>query len=155
MRIVSKLFIWFLSLFLWGIIIYSYQIVGFYWMIIVLNGELSRIWLAVLVSGLRFVIQSALFLGMLRVILRTLPSLNAYLRSTVPLALAGVTGFVLRVFYNNWIPFRLIMEQMALVLGLIVALMLLSRELNVKKKSYILYTLGGILIFLILIPIPL
>lgn len=43
MNAFNKLFLWFLSLFLWSTAIYSYQIVGFYWVIIVLNGELSRI----------------------------------------------------------------------------------------------------------------
>ncbi|WP_167912777.1 hypothetical protein [Thermococcus sp. 21S7] len=128
-------------------------------MIVVLNGELSRIWLAVLVAGLRFVIQSALLLGILRLILKALPGLETYLKSTVPLALAGMTGSILRFFYNGWLPFRIIVEQIALMLGLILAMLLLGKRIGAERKSYILSslscTLVGFLVFLILIPIPL
>ncbi|WP_232054751.1 hypothetical protein [Thermococcus sp. 2319x1] len=155
MRTVSKLLLWFSLLFLWGIVVYSYQIVGFYWMIVVLDGKLSRIWLAVFVAGLRFVIQSALLLGILRLILKALPSLETYLKSTMPLALAGMTGATLRLFYNGWVPFRIIVEQTALMLGLILAMLLLGRGLSAGKKSYLSCALAGLLAFLILIPIPL
>ncbi|QDA31384.1 hypothetical protein FH039_06900 [Thermococcus indicus] len=155
MRMVSKLFLWFLLLFLWGIVVYSYQIVGFYWMIVVLNGELSRIWLAVLVAGLRFVIQSALLLGILKLVLKILPSLETYLKSTMPLALAGITGSILRFFYNGWIPFRVIMEQVALILGLFMAMLLLGKRISSGRKSYLSCVLAGLLVFLVLIPIPL
>lgn len=43
-------------------------------------------------NKLRFVIQSALLLGILRLTLKVLPGLKVYLKSTVPpLALAGIT----------------------------------------------------------------
>ncbi|ASJ12658.1 hypothetical protein [Thermococcus thioreducens] len=155
MRTINKLFLWFVSLFLWGVIIYSYQIVGFYWMIVVLDGELPRIWLAVVAAGLRFVIQSALLLGILRLILKILPSLEIYLKSTMPLALAGIIGSILRFFYNGWIPFRIIMEQVALMLGLLMAMVLLGKRISSGKKSYLSCVLTGLLVFLILIPIPL
>ncbi len=159
MRTLSRLFLWFIYLFLWGIIIYSYQITGFYWMIVVLNGELSRIWLAVLVAGLRFALQSAFFLGILRLILKTLPSLEIYLKSTIPLALAGLMSSILRLFHNDWVPFRIIVEQVTLMLGLILTMILLSKWISAKRKSYILSTLSctlaGLLVFLILIPMPL
>lgn len=155
MKTMSRPFIWLISLFLWGIVIYSYQIVGFYGMIVILNGELSRIWLAVLVAGLRFVLQSALLLGTLRVGLKTLPNLDAYLKSTIPLALAGITGSILRLFYNGWIPFRMIMEQVSLMLGLLMAMLLLGKRISSGRKSYLSCVLAGLLVFLIIIPIPL
>ncbi|NJE02015.1 hypothetical protein [Thermococcus sp. JdF3] len=155
MKTANKLLLWFVSLFLCGIVVYSYQIVGFYWMIVVLNGELSRIWVAVLVAGLRFVIQSALLLGILRLILKALPSLEVYLKSTTPLVVAGMTGSILRLFYNDWVPFRIIVEQIALMFGLILAMLLLGRGLSAGKKSYLSCALAGLLVFLILVPIPL
>ncbi|ASI98451.1 hypothetical protein A3L02_02150 [Thermococcus celer Vu 13 = JCM 8558] len=106
-------------------------------------------------NKLRFVIQSALLLGILRLTLKVLPGLKVYLKSTVPLALAGITGSMLRLFYNDWVPFRMIVEQVALMSGLILAMLLPGRELGAGRISHISCALVGLLVFLVIVPVPL
>lgn len=106
-------------------------------------------------NKLRFVIQSALLLGILRLTLKVLPGLKVYLKSTVPLALAGITGSMLRLFYNDWVPFRMLVEQVALMSGLILAMLLPGRGLDAGRISHISCALVGLLVFLVIVPVPL
>lgn len=60
-----------------------------------------------------------------------------------------MTGSILRLFYNGWVPFRIIVEQIALMIGLIPAMPLLGRGLSIGKKSCSSCALGGLSVFLI------
>lgn len=142
-------------IFLAGIIIYSYQVVGFYWMIKILNGKLSRIWLILLVSGLRFLIQSMFVLGIIKLLTNIGVPLRTYLTSSAPLVIAGSFNSLPRILYSGS-GIRPVMEGLVLMLGVVGFWYLLSKEVVSHKKSMWSYAACAvaILIAFILVPPP-
>jgi hypothetical protein len=153
---------WVLALWVLGEVIYSYQLVGFYHMLRLFNAPLFRLWLLLLVNGLRFTLQSLILLGALTLILKKAPSLKLYTFYSLPLATAGLTSTVLRVAFLSEIWFRVLLEQLLLLVGFILLIVGLiryySKNLGVTKRKLIAYitipTLA-ILVFWVIIPIPL
>lgn len=150
-----KLFKTGVLIFLAGIIIYSYQVVGFYWMIKILNGKLSRIWLILLVSGLRFLIQSMFIWGIIKLLTNIGVPLRTYLTSSAPLVIAGSFNSLLRILYSGS-GIRPVMEGLVLMLGVVGFWYLLSKEVVSHKKSMWSYAACAvaILIAFILVPPP-
>jgi hypothetical protein len=153
---------WTLALWALGEVIYSYQLVGFYYMLRVFNVSISRLWLPLLVNGLRFILQSLILLGALALILKKIPSLKLYTTYSIPLLIAGLTSAVLRLSIPSEIGLRTLLEQLLLFVGFIIFIAGLirhySKNLDTKKRKLIAYitilTLAT-LTFWIIIPIPL
>ena len=80
---------WTLTLWALGEVIYSYQLVGFYYMLRVFNAPLSHLWLPLLVNGLRFTLQSLILLGGLTLVLKRMPSLKLYALYSTSLVIGG------------------------------------------------------------------
>ncbi|WP_456443406.1 hypothetical protein [Thermococcus sp.] len=153
---------WTLALWMLGEIIYSYQLVGFYYLLRVFNASLSRLWLPLLINGLRFILQSLILLGVLTLILKRTPPLKLYTLYSTPLAIAGLSSAVLRLSLPSEIGLRTLLEQLLLLLGFILLVVGLiryySKNLEVKKRKLIAYITTPILAtlaFWIIIPIPL
>ena len=153
---------WVLALWVLGEVIYSYQLVGFYYMLKIFNASMSRLWLPLLVNGLRFTLQSLILLGVLTLVLRRTPSLKLYALYSTPLAIAGLISAVLRLSLPSEIGLRTLLEQLLLLLGFILLVVGLiryySKNLEVKKRKLVAYITTPILAtlaFWIIIPIPL
>ncbi|WP_456443665.1 hypothetical protein [Thermococcus sp.] len=153
---------WMLALWALGEVIYSYQLVGFYYMLKIFNASMSRLWLPLLVNGLRFTLQSLVLLGALTLTLKRMPSLKLYAVYSAPLTIAGIGSAVLRLSLLQEIGLRTLLEQLLLLSGfafLVVGLMgYYSKNLEVRKRkviTYIIIPALAILAFWILIPIPL
>ena len=156
---------WVLVLWVLGEVIYSYQLVGFYYLLRVFNAPLSRLWLPLLVNGFRFTLQSLILLGVLTLILRRTPSLRLYALYSTPLAIAGLISAVLRLSLPSEVGLRTLLEQLLLLLGFILLVVGLIRyysnittNLEVKKRKLVAYITTPILAtlaFWIIIPIPL
>ncbi len=153
---------WVLALWALGEVIYSYQLIGFYYLLMVFNAPLSRLWLPLLINGLRFILQSLILLGVLTLILRGTPSLKLYELYSTPLAIAGLISAVLRLSLPSEIGLRTLLEQLLLLLGFILLVVGLiryySKNLEVKKRKLVAYITTPILAtlaFWIIIPIPL
>ncbi|WP_297521707.1 hypothetical protein [Thermococcus sp.] len=145
-----------------GEIIYSYQLVGFYYMLRVFNASISRLWLPLLVNGLRFTLQSLIILGVLALVSKRAPSLKLYALYSTPLAIAGLSSAVLRLSLPSEIGIRTLLEQLLLLLSFILLVIGLirhySKNLEVEKRKLIVYIttpLLATLTFWIIIPIPL
>ncbi|WP_297475120.1 hypothetical protein [Thermococcus sp.] len=153
---------WTLALWALGEIIYSYQLVGFYYMLRVFNTSISRLWLPLLVNGLRFTLQSLILLGVLALVSKRAPSLKLYARYSTPLAIAGLSSAVLRLSLPSETGIRTLLEQLLLLLGFILLVIGLirhySKNLEVEQRKLIVYIttpLLATLTFWIIIPIPL
>ncbi|WP_457750667.1 hypothetical protein [Thermococcus sp.] len=153
---------WALALWVVGEVVYSYQIVGFYYMLRIFNAPLSRLWLPLLVNGLRFTLQSLILLGVLMLALKKVPPLKLYALYSTPLAIAGLSSAVLRLSLPSEIGLRTLLEQLLLLAGFILLIIGLlrhySENLEVKKRkltAYITTPLLAIVAFWIIIPIPL
>ena len=156
---------WVLALWVLGEVMYSYQLVGFYYLLRVFNAPLSRLWLPLLVNGFRFTLQSLILLGVLTLILRRTPSLRLYALYSTPLAIAGLISAVLRLSLPSEVGLRTLLEQLLLLLGFILLVVGLIRyysnittNLEVKKRKLVAYITTPILAtlaFWIIIPIPL
>ena len=153
---------WTLALWALGEIIYSYQLVGFYYMLRVFNTSISRLWLPLLVNGLRFTLQSLILLGVLALVSKRAPSLKLYALYSTPLAIAGLSSAVLRLSLPSEIGIRTLLEQLLLLLGFILLVIGLirhySKNLEVEQRKLIVYIttpLLATLTFWIIIPIPL
>ncbi|WP_297068580.1 hypothetical protein [Thermococcus sp.] len=153
---------WTLTLWALGEVIYSYQLVGFYYMLRVFNAPLSRLWLPLLINGLRFTLQSLILLGVLTLVLKKTPSLKLYALYSTPLTIAGLGSAVLRLSLSSEIGLRALLEQLLLLVGfvlLVVGLIVYySKNLEVGKRKLIAYITTPILAtlaFWIIIPIPL
>ncbi|WP_010479194.1 hypothetical protein [Thermococcus zilligii] len=153
---------WTVTLWVLGEVVYSYQLVGFYYMLRVFNAPLSRLWLPLLVNGLRFILQSLTLLGVLTLILKRTPSLKLYAFCSAPLAIAGFSSAVLRLSFPSEIELRTLLEQLSLLLGFILLVMGLirgySKNLETKKRKLVAYVTTPVLAtlaFWIIIPIPL
>ncbi|WP_456368827.1 hypothetical protein [Thermococcus sp.] len=153
---------WALALWALGEVIYSYQLVGFYYLLRVFNAPLSRLWLPLLINGLRFALQSLILFGVLTLVLKRTPSLKLYALYSTPLAIAGLSSAVLRLSLPSEVGLRTLLEQLLLLLGFILLVVGLiryySKNLEVKKRKLIAYITTPILAtlaFWIIIPIPL
>ncbi len=153
---------WTLALWALGEIIYSYQLVGFYYMLRVFNTSISRLWLPLLVNGLRFTLQSLILLGVLALVSKRAPSLKLYALYSTPLAIAGLSSAVLRLSLPSETGIRTLLEQLLLLLGFILLVIGLirhySKNLEVEQRKLIVYIttpLLATLTFWIIIPIPL
>jgi len=153
---------WTLALWMLGEVIYSYQLVSFHYMLRVFNAPLSRLWLALLINGLRFILQSLILLGVLTLVLKRTPSLKLYALYSTPLAIAGLSSAVLRLSLPSEIGLRTLLEQLLLLLGFVLLVVGLiryySKNLEVRKRKLIAYITTPILAtlaFWIIIPIPL
>ena len=158
----KKIVKWMLALWMLGEVIYSYQLVGFYYMLRVFNAPPSRLWLPLLVNGPRFTLQSLILLGILTLILKKVLPLKLYALYSTPLAIAGLISAVLRLSLPSEIGLRTLLEQLLVLLGFILLVVGLirhySKNLRVKKRKLIAYITTPILAtlaFWIIIPIPL
>ncbi|AJC72827.1 hypothetical protein X802_10115 [Thermococcus guaymasensis DSM 11113] len=152
---------WIVILWALGEVIYSYQLVGFYFMLEIFNAPSSRLWLPLLVNGLRFTLQSLILLGFLKLVLRRVPTSNLYSAYSTPLAVAGLTSSFLRLSLPSEVALRSLLEQLLLLVGFILLVLGLlryySRTLKSKEKKFIAYITTPILAivtFWILIPLP-
>ncbi len=152
---------WVLALWVLGEVVYSYQLVGFYYLLRIFNAPLSRLWLPLLVNGLRFTLQSLILLGVLMLALKKVPSLKLYALYSVPLAIAGLGSAVLRLTMPSGIGLRALLEQLLLLAGFILLIIGLlryySKNLKAKKRKLIAYITTpvlAILAFWIIIPSP-
>ena len=140
---------WTLALWALGEVIYSYQLVGFYYMLRVFNAPLSRLWLPLLINGLRFTLQSLILLGVLTLVSKRMPSLKLYAVYSTPLTIAGLGSAVLRLSLSSEIGLRTLLEQLSLLLGfvlLVVGLIVYySKNLEVRKRKLIAYITTPIL----------
>jgi len=154
---------WILVLWCMGEIIFSYQFVGIYYLVTIFEISNNIIWLLVfLINGLRFTLQSIIFLGVLQLVFKKLPPLKYYVMSSILLALAGVSSAILRLTLSPEIGVRYILEQIFLIVGFVYFSMRLANYysidfLNIKDKIlvyFVVLTLATI-VFWIMIPIPL
>ncbi|WP_297417829.1 hypothetical protein [Thermococcus sp.] len=153
---------WMLALWALGEVIYSYQLVGFYYMLRVFNASMSRLWLPLLINGLRFTLQSLILLGVLALVSKRTPSLKLYAVYSTPLTIAGIGSAVLRLSLLQRIGIRTLLEQLLLILGFVLLvvglIMYYSKNLEVRKRKLIAYITTPILAtlaFWVLIPVPL
>jgi uncharacterized membrane protein HdeD (DUF308 family) len=153
---------WMLALWTLGEVIYSYQLVGFYYMLRIFNAPMSRLWLPLLVDGLRFALQSLLLLGVLILVLKKVPSLKLYTFYSIPLLIAGLISAVLRLSIHSETGLRTLLEQLLLLGGFILLIIELikhySKNLNTNKRKLIACIttpIAATLAFWVIIPIPL
>ncbi len=153
---------WVLVLWVLGEVVYSYQLVGFYYLLRIFNAPPSRLWLPLLINGLRFTLQSLILLGVLILALKKVPSLKLYALYSTPLAIAGLSSAVLRLILLSNIGLRTLLEQLLLLVGFILLVIGLlryySKNLETKKRkltAYITTPILAIVSFWVLIPIPL
>jgi len=134
---------WVLILWVLGEAVYSYQLVGFYYLLRIFNAPLSRLWLPLLINGLRFTLQSLVLLGVLMLTLKKVPSLKLYAFCSTPMAIAGLSSTVLRLFLPSDVGLRTLLEQLLLLVGFILLVIGLLRfyskkfENKEKKINYI------------------
>lgn len=151
---------WILAVWSLGEIIFSYQLVGFYYLVVIFSAPESLIWLPLLINGLRFTLQSLILLGSLMLILKKVPSLKLYTLYSTPLAIAGLSSAVLRLTLPSEVALRSLLEQLLLLVGFILLVIGLlryySRTLKERKLiAYVTTSILAIATFWILIPIPL
>ncbi len=115
--------------------VYSYQLVGFYYLLRVFNAPLSRLWLPLLINGLRFTLQSLILLGVLNLVLKKVPSLKLYALYSTPLAIAGLSSAVLRLSLPSEIGLRTLLEQLLLLVGFILLVIGLIRYYSKEFKE--------------------
>jgi len=134
---------WILALWILGEVICSYQLVGFYHMLRIFNVSISRLWLPLLVNGLRFTLQSLILLGTLALILKKTPPLELYTIYSAPLLIVGLASAVLRLSIPSKIGLRTPLEQLSLFVGFILLIVGLiryySKNLDTKKRKLIAY----------------
>lgn len=167
MKIGRKTIEWTLALWALEEVIYSYQLVGFYYMLRIFNlrifnAPLSRLWLPLLINGLRFVLQSLISLGVLMLVLKNVPPLRLYIRYSIPLAISGFSSAILRLLLPSAVGVRALVEQVLLFAGFILLVVGLLRyyysknlEGNKKLITYIITPILTVMAFWMLIPIPL
>lgn len=161
MKIGRKTIEWTLALWALGEVIYSYQLVGFYYMLRIFNAPLSHLWLPLLIDGLRFVLQSLISLGVLMLVLKNVPPLRLYIRYSIPLAISGFSSAILRLLLPSAVGVRALVEQVLLFAGFILLVVGLLRyysknlEGNKKLITYIITPILTVMAFWVLIPIPL
>jgi hypothetical protein len=161
MKIGRKIIEWTLALWALGEVIYSYQLVGFYYMLRIFNAPLSHLWLPLLIDGLRFVLQSLISLGVLMLVLKNVPPLRLYIRYSIPLAISGFSSAILRLLLPSAVGVRALVEQVLLFAGFILLVVGLLRyysknlEGNKKLITYIITPILTVMAFWVLIPIPL
>ncbi|WP_099209705.1 hypothetical protein [Thermococcus henrietii] len=158
----KKIVKWIVILWMLGEITYSYQLVGFYYLLRIFNAPLSRLWLPLLINGLRFTLQSLILLGVLNLVLKKVPSIKLYALCSTPLAIAGLSSAVLRLSLPSEIGLRTLLEQLLLLVGFILLVIGLlryySKNLKAKKRKLIAYITAptlAIVTFWTIIPIPL
>ena len=147
----------------YGVVIYSSQILGFYVAIQIMNAPIWKIVVAVIGTGLRFLLQVSTIGLFIWGVLKYRINFGEIKFAFVPLLIGGIFSTILRgINYFLWnssqfTSLRLNLEFVIMTVGWFLSIYLLERSINPstygKMIKYLVVLGGGAIVYLIFPPI--
>lgn len=159
---ISRRFLSLFSILCYGSISYSPQILGFYMVLQIMDAPIWKIWVAVIGTGLRFLLQ-VLILGLfIWALLKYKIKFEEVKLAFVPLWVGGISSAFLRgINYFLWnsphfTSLRLNLEFVIMTVGWFSSIYLLGRGINStacgKITKYLVVFGGGAIVYLMFPP---
>lgn len=156
----------FLNLFFmicYGIVSYSPQILGFYVALQIMNASIWKIWVVVIGTGLRFLLQVSIVWVFIWKVLKYKINFKEVKLAFIPLLIGGISSTILRgINYFLWnspyfTSLRLNLEFIIMTAGWFSSIYLLGRSIDSntygKIIKYLVVLAGGAIAYIIFPPI--